>query len=544
MADDSSSNNAEIFVYTEGVEVPRDVVRVRVHQSVTAIPRNAFNRRYKLEEVELCDGLLEIGEEAFKECTALQHINIPSNVTTIGNNAFHTCSKLQEVELCEGLQEIGYEAFERCTSLKNVKIPSVIRIGHHAFSMTPLIDIQLPDGLEEIGNYAFMQWNNQGDYSNSNIPTLRIPALVKTIPMGLITKCGVLFSLELSENVTQIERFSMSCPLLRNIALPTTDINIEERVFEECTDLLRLFNTETNIINTLQHRFDNLPIHKMVYYQAYNNITPDQLNDATEIRISQRRRKLNPAGGQQDCLGMTPLHIMTCSSVQNVELYKVLVVKYPETLIAKDRWGAIPLLYAVWGKASSESIRFLVESYNSIYPDLELNWTNMMVTLGKVVKSWHVIRTLIDVHQEFFPNRLEEWINELAVHDHISEENFRFLVQCRFTERVNAIGLKHYRNKMMKEMEKVPYGFKCTWLGIVRSKLVNYEEEYNMLKEATTILELAMWKREMDESDSKKKRKRAEDSSSDYREQCRVSCGADMVIDQVLPYLLPSSISP
>ena len=59
MAEDSS-NNADVFVYTEGSVVPHDVVRVRVHPSVTVIPEKAFQRREKLVEVELCDGLLEI----------------------------------------------------------------------------------------------------------------------------------------------------------------------------------------------------------------------------------------------------------------------------------------------------------------------------------------------------------------------------------------------------------------------------------------------------------------------------------------------------
>ena len=37
-----------------GVIVPQDVVRARVHPSVTVIPENAFNNCLKLEEVELC----------------------------------------------------------------------------------------------------------------------------------------------------------------------------------------------------------------------------------------------------------------------------------------------------------------------------------------------------------------------------------------------------------------------------------------------------------------------------------------------------------
>ena len=76
----------------------------------------------------------------------------------------------------------------------------------------------------------------------------------------------------------------------------------------------------------------------MIYYQSYNNITVDQLNNATNMRRGQRRSlrsKLDPSGSQQDCLGMTPLHIMACSTVQSTGLYKALVEKYPENLIAK-----------------------------------------------------------------------------------------------------------------------------------------------------------------------------------------------------------------
>jgi len=66
------------------------------------------------------------------------------------------------------------------------------------------------------------------------------------------------------------------------------------------------------------------------------------------MRSGQRRTlrsKLDPTGSQQDCLGMTPLHILTCSTVHDLELYRVIVEKYPANLITEDRWGALPLLY-------------------------------------------------------------------------------------------------------------------------------------------------------------------------------------------------------
>ena len=59
----AEDSNAEVFVYTGpgGNDVPQNVVHVRVDPSVTSIPFNAFGGRRKLIEVELCEGLLEMG---------------------------------------------------------------------------------------------------------------------------------------------------------------------------------------------------------------------------------------------------------------------------------------------------------------------------------------------------------------------------------------------------------------------------------------------------------------------------------------------------
>jgi len=58
----SSTTDTEVFVYTgEGGITPRDMIRVLVDPSVTSIPTNAFWGRKKLAEVELCEGLVEIG---------------------------------------------------------------------------------------------------------------------------------------------------------------------------------------------------------------------------------------------------------------------------------------------------------------------------------------------------------------------------------------------------------------------------------------------------------------------------------------------------
>jgi len=121
------------------------------------------------------------------------------------------------------------------------------------------------------------------------------------------------------------------------------------------TDLLQLFGSEAEIIWELKNRFDGLPIHGIVYYQSYHQGMLQSLsgrqNPVSFGQHQSLRSMLDPTGNQQDCLGMTPLHILACSSVHDIELYCLIIENYPTNLITEDRWGALPLLYVFWGAA-------------------------------------------------------------------------------------------------------------------------------------------------------------------------------------------------
>jgi hypothetical protein len=60
----------------------------------------------------------------------------------------------------------------------------------------------------------------------------------------------------------------------------------------------------------------------------------------------------------------------------------------------------------------------------------------------------------------------------------------------------------------------------------------------------TSLLELALWKKKIDDSSLDHGKmmvggnKKIKMDSSDFRLQCRINCGADHVVENVLPYLL------
>ena len=601
MAEDNSTNNAEVFIYTAGVVVPDDVVRVRV-EGVTLIPMHAFSECKKLEVVELCHGLLDIGFCAFERCTSLRKVTLPSTVTVIRSNAFENCVKLEEVKLhegileigdqafqgckllkrinmpstvtaikqctfqfCEGLkevelndglQEIGFDAFYGCSSLKSINIPSTLKnIGNWAFCCSPVCVPILPDGIESIGSNVFC---------HNRFPTFRFPPLITTIQQSVLYACKGMFSLELSESVQQI-KFSPfeDCRSLRNLALPSIlevtcsrdDSSESYGPFRDCLNLQQLFKTERQLINALRHRFDNLPIHKMIYYQSYNNMTVDQLNNALDVRSGQRRSsrmKLDQTGNKQDCLGMTPLHILACSSIQNIELYKALVEKYPENLIQEDRWGAVPLLYAVWGNSSEEIVKFLVDSYKSLHPNYEFDWTKMVVTLGLSTAPTNAVQRLLNAYGKLSGQAIIDWdqvIDELTkpapwqdesdITHAAKTETLQFLIRTNLSTRLDSIGVKQWRDDIISVIGNFKY---TTPLNRIEKKLSHYEDECHKLKEAIAMLELALWKNKINAvrvrlvSRCNKKPR----NELNAREQCRISSGADVVIEHVLPFLVPN----
>jgi hypothetical protein len=133
---------------------------------------------------------------------------------------------------------------------------------------------------------------------------------------------------------------------------------------------------------------------------------------------------------------------MTCSSVHDLELYRVIVEKYPANLITEDRWGALPLLYAFWGAAPAEIIQFLLDRYQSLYPGHVFNWMMLILTIGRTDAP-----NLLQVKQIHFPDQSIDWeylldefsspyMNISHLVDYFFEKNEFF----SYVQHVNACG--------------------------------------------------------------------------------------------------------
>jgi hypothetical protein len=253
---------------------------------------------------------------------------------------------------------------------------------------------------------------------------------------------------------------------------------------------------------------------------------------------------------------MTPLHILACSSVHNLEVYRVIVENYPTNLITEDRWGAVPLLYAFWGAAPDEFIQFLLDSYLSLYPDYVFNWTMMVETMGRCDTPKTSIENLLRVKQMYFPEQPLNWEYLLEMfaqpswvsfHGAPFQERMQFLSICGMSERMKTLAFQVWRDHITNMIQTAAYkwGESRVNLGIlheIRSKLDHFKDELLRLKEATSILELVLWKMKINKKShqdmSTQSQKKVKTDESSIRQQCRITCGADVIIGHVLPFLI------
>ena len=140
-----------------------------------------YYQRDKIKKVLIENGVTNIGDMAFYDCSYLTSISIPNSVTSIGDNAFSetawynnqpdglvyaglilykykgTMPTNTKIVVKEGTKRIESFAFYKCSGLTSITIPnSVTSIGDYAFSgCSYLTSVTIPNSVTSIEKYAF-----------------------------------------------------------------------------------------------------------------------------------------------------------------------------------------------------------------------------------------------------------------------------------------------------------------------------------------------------------------------------------------------------
>lgn len=103
--------------------------------------------------VVIPDGVTAVYSGAFKNCAMADRIEtvvIPSTVATVGSEAFMGCSALKTVRVVErGLTQIMYSTFRDCAALEHIDLPSSLQNA----GLTRFFELYVPWENRSAGQY-------------------------------------------------------------------------------------------------------------------------------------------------------------------------------------------------------------------------------------------------------------------------------------------------------------------------------------------------------------------------------------------------------
>ena len=172
---------------------------------------------------------------SFRDCSGLTSMpSIPSNVTEIGDYTFYHCKNMNNggtIEIPEGVQRIGNYAFDSVFGYnsKNLKIPSTLNYVGDAFSnKTYLSDLYINDlsnfcKIEFTGSYNVFNGSRTHLYvNNSRVTNVTIPNDITELKSFTFFSAGTITSVTIPSTVTSIGMMTFRYSGLRNVTVPSS----------------------------------------------------------------------------------------------------------------------------------------------------------------------------------------------------------------------------------------------------------------------------------------------------------------------------------
>ncbi len=197
-------------------------------------------------ELQYFTGLTSIDNDAFRNCSNLSSVQIPSTVYLIGAYAFYSCSNLTSIYIPESVETIQGYTFCGCSMLQSITMPDKI------ISYTGL------SAFDNINNIATVHISNletwlRTDFTNGNNPlrsggrlyingqelkNLVIPDNISSLQNGAFEGCSSLETVTLNKSIKTIPNAAFAnCHSLRSFNMTANLKNIEVNAFTGCRNI-------------------------------------------------------------------------------------------------------------------------------------------------------------------------------------------------------------------------------------------------------------------------------------------------------------------
>ncbi|KAL3927245.1 MAG: hypothetical protein SGBAC_013160 [Bacillariaceae sp.] len=472
------------------------LTEVTIPSTIETLNSGAFAWCKSLSTIHLPFGLKHISDNLLERCLALEHVALPSTVETIGNRAFEYCTCLSTIELPEQLKSIGFLSFAECCLLKNLCFPSsLVSIGKAAFIRCRILtDSQLPYGLKSLGEYAFADCDSLRHVS--------VPSTVKCIESGTFQGCCSMTEVVLKEGLESIGDSAFAfCESLTAIAFPRS-LNMVGRAFNCCLNLRGVeIPNDSWLIMT----------YRPPCFSRCSSLVTVQLPSAMDE---------------------SAVHAFSdCELLQNCEANG-------GHAKLRNRFQDLPV-HNVCYHASHTTLEDLSQALDAVTDNCRLVDDYGMTPC-------HIVATTSNLRWDMFVLLLDRYPTKIMwLHD-CHERTMMFYLTRHHSDKVipliktallraigfwtNDWGLEEYRLDLTHRVESLSWAddikLRQEQLGEILQRLGYYRE-----MEATSTIELAMWKMAMNQTHS------GDQLSPLDRASYRLRCGADVVLLNVMECL-------
>ena len=189
--------------------------------------------------------VVEIGANAFANCTRLTSIQIPEGVRLIGDGAFRWCPGLQTLQLPASVTSMHATAFADCPGLVAIRVDDANPVYWNdadgvVFSKDKKTlvrypsgltgDYKVPDTVAVVGDFAFVGCRE--------LKTVELPVGVTSVGPWAFADCSVLTSIAFPDSLAKIGEFAFwGCGCLTGLSIPDSVTNIGYFTFAHCHGL-------------------------------------------------------------------------------------------------------------------------------------------------------------------------------------------------------------------------------------------------------------------------------------------------------------------
>lgn len=195
-----------------------------------------------------------VGEAAFQRCTALRRV-IFGPLEELSAGAFRDCTALEDVQITGNVIFIRCDAFRGCTSLRSLALPDTVRhIGSCALEGTGLTSFVMPPRVTAVSHGLCRNCRNlrrvdlknaehiyAEAFKNCGLASLVVPETVHVIEEEAFSKAGLAGGLSFAPSVVPlrtIEQGAFAGTKMQHVSLPQRLKNAPEKeAFYHCDNL-------------------------------------------------------------------------------------------------------------------------------------------------------------------------------------------------------------------------------------------------------------------------------------------------------------------